>query len=227
MIADLRMGDWRNVLADVECDVLITDPPYSARVHGGHNQVLRNGELVPSTIGYPHWTDDDVSDFVASWAPRTRGWFCAMTSHDLYPVYRESLEGIGRYVFAPIPSIVRGMSLRLCGDGPSNWTVWLVVARPKTRAFASWGTLPGAYVTGNGGRISSFLGGKSINLMRAIVRDYSRTGDLVCDPCAGLATTGVAALELDRRFVGAEINRDTHARAVERLARPAQRDLFA
>lgn len=31
----LRFGDWRQVLADVTCDSLISDPPYSARTHGG------------------------------------------------------------------------------------------------------------------------------------------------------------------------------------------------
>ena len=37
--------------------------------------------------------------------------------------------------------------------------------------------------------------------MREIVRDYSRLGDLVCDPCCGAGTTGLAALHEGRRFV--------------------------
>lgn len=31
---ELRLGDYREVLADVTCDALITDPPYSARTSG-------------------------------------------------------------------------------------------------------------------------------------------------------------------------------------------------
>jgi 23S rRNA G2445 N2-methylase RlmL len=34
---ELRLGDWREVLADVEPDAVITDPPYSERTHSGHN----------------------------------------------------------------------------------------------------------------------------------------------------------------------------------------------
>jgi len=37
------------------------------------------------------------------------------------------------------------------------------------------------------------IGGKPMWLMRALVRDYSRPGNLVCDPCAGGATTLIAA----------------------------------
>lgn len=37
MSADLRLGRWQDVLADVECDALICDPPYSARTHKGHD----------------------------------------------------------------------------------------------------------------------------------------------------------------------------------------------
>ena len=40
-------------------------------------------------------------------------------------------------------------------------------------------------------------------LMGAIVRDYSKRGDLICDPCAGMATTAVAADMFGRLFVGA------------------------
>lgn len=34
---ELRLGDYREVLADVEADAVITDPPYSERTHKGHD----------------------------------------------------------------------------------------------------------------------------------------------------------------------------------------------
>jgi len=63
--------------------------------------------------------------------------------------------------------------------------------------------------------------------MRELVRDYSRHGDLVCDPCAGYTTTGVAAITMGRQFVGAECDEATHAEGVARLSRAqAQPDLL-
>lgn len=70
------------------------------------------------------------------------------------------------------------------------------------------------------------MGAKPIGLMRAIVRDYSRPGDLICDPFCGSGTTAIAALSEGRRFVGSEQKPEHHAIAVARLARGYTPDLF-
>jgi DNA modification methylase len=53
--------------------------------------------------------------------------------------------------------------------------------------------------------------------MRSIVRDYSRPGDLICDPCAGGATTLIAAQLEGRDSIGSEMDPQTHARAMRRI----------
>lgn len=229
---DLRLGRWQDVLADVECDALIVDPPFGARTHAAWREGPRaNGSPGKdrTLITYAEWTPDDVATFVAHWSLRARGWFVAMTSHDLAPAWTDAFEVAGRYAFAPLPCVTLGGSVRLCGDGPSSWTVWAMVARPR-KAFARWGTLPGAYVhsvspgeraEGGGGR------GKPLDLMRALVKDYSRPGDLIVDPCSGYGTTGLAALSMGRRFVGAECDAAAHAEAMKRLSRPTNGDLLA
>lgn len=227
---DLRLGDWREVLADVgEVDALVFDPPYSKRTHDGHDQavndLLRAGSGdMRKQLSYAYLTDDDVRTMVEEWSPRTRGWFAVMSDHVLQRAWESELSAAGRYVFAPVPCVIPGMTVRMAGDGPSSWAVYLTVARPKTREWASWGALPGAYIAkrGSGGHI----GGKPLDLMRAIVRDYSRPGDLVCDPCAGFATTGIAAEGLGRRFIGAEIDPETYAKAMARRSAGVQTEMF-
>lgn len=59
---------------------------------------------------------------------------------------------------------------------------------------------------------------KPVDLCAYLVATFTDPGDLVLDPCAGSATTGVAALQAGRRFVGFEITPDYHQRAVDRLA---------
>jgi site-specific DNA-methyltransferase (adenine-specific) len=53
--------------------------------------------------------------------------------------------------------------------------------------------------------------------MRAIVSDYSRPGDLVCDPTAGYGSTLAAALQKGRRAIGAEVDPEVYAEARKRL----------
>lgn len=218
-----RLGRYQDVLADVTCDAVIADPPYGHRTHASVG-TLRDPSKAKISIEYPHWAADDVVAFVNFWSTRCRGWMVALTSHDLIPAWTEAYESTGRYSFAPVPCVMRGMSIRLQGDGPSGWAVYAMVARPKKRAFAQWGTLDGAYTGGH--PVGGSGRGKPIDLMRAIVRDYSRPGDLVCDPCGGLATTGVAALSMGRKFVGAEMDAETHAKGLERLRGVVPVDLF-
>jgi DNA modification methylase len=62
--------------------------------------------------------------------------------------------------------------------------------------------------------------------MRAIVRDYSRPGDTVCDPTAGWGTTLRAAQETGRLWLGSEMDPHAHAVATKRLAQPYTPPLF-
>lgn len=239
----LRLGRWQDTLGDVECDALIVDAPYSERTHGKQCHGRRDGaEWVESEarwassrgLGYDCMTPADVHAFVNAWAPRTLGWFVSLTDSELYPAWRDSLRANGRYVFAPIPCVQIGMNVRLAGDGPSSWTVWLVVAR--TAALRTWGTLPGAYV-GNpfdagqnsvtASRRSGVVGSKPLWLMRALVRDYTRPGDLVCDPCAGGGTTLLAAVMEGRRAIGAEMDPAHFEIARKRLERGYTPSMFA
>lgn len=224
---DLRLGDWRDVFADLEqVDAVICDPPYGARVHKFEVQRADATSEAGLRPDYAAWTPDNVSEFVHEWNDFCRGWIVALTSHDLVPAWETAFAEVERYAFAPIPCVMRGMSCRMLGDGPSSWAVYAMVARPRTKEFMAWGTLDGAY-SGPPGKEAGGGRGKPLWLMSALVRDYSRPGDLVCDPFAGHGTTLAAALSLGRRAIGAEVDPEAFAEAQRRLSRPLQTDLFA
>ena len=215
---ELRLGQWQDVLADVEADALIVDAPYSNRTHSAYREMP---ELRRAAIEYHAMDAIDVLDFVASWSLRIAGWFVSLTDHVLAPHWSGSLA-INRYVFSPLSCVEPGRSVRLSGDGPAQWSVSAVVARPRSVAYARWGALPGAYVVPQGvgrPRDGKMTGGKPLWLMRALVRDYSRPGDLIVDPCAGAGTTLLAAVIEGRSSIGAEMNPETFELAVSRLRR--------
>lgn len=217
---DFRCGRWQDALANVGMvDAVICDPPYSARTHEG--ALSATGETGVS--GYACWTEEDARAFVGYWTARCRGWLVIASGDRLGPSIRDAAETQGRYVFPLLPVLQHAP--RLSGDGPGCYGHLLCVSRPREARFMSWGSLPGWYEAPREG--SLVRGGKPLGLMRAIVRDYSRPGDLVCDPCAGGGTTLLAAAIEGRRAVGAEMDPATFAKAKARLDAGYTPDMFA
>lgn len=196
-------------------DAVIVDAPYSERTHAGHDTAAasKNEERGFDGfrgIAFRAWNAADVDAFVDLWSPVCAGWFVTITDHVLAPAWAAALERHGRYVFSPLACVEPGSRIRVVGDGPSQWSCFAIVARPRTPEFLRWGTLPGAYVVPRGAErarsSSPVVGGKSSWLMERLVCDYSRPGDLVCDPCCGGGTTLRAAVTNGRRAVGGDVN---------------------
>lgn len=227
-----------SLLAGRTVDALVFDAPYSERTHSGHRdgkltaaraaayaargagdrkreraynaRKSEHGESGRRDIDYAAWGPDDVRKFGDAWTEHCRGWWVSITDDVLSPIWRLEMEHQGLYPFAPLPFVETGSRVRMTGDGPSNWTCWMQVARPRNDTFASWGTLSGAVIVPGERAQNSTLGsdritgGKPISGMIQIVEDYSRPGDLVCDPVAGAGTTLLAAIRTGRRCIGIE-----------------------
>lgn len=222
------------IMAGRKADLLAVDAPYSVKTHSGHQKgkltaeraagfgaknahtaigryAAKNGVAdARSDIEYAAWSNTDVENFVDLWRPLVNGWMCSITDDILAPHWRSSFEVNGLYAFAGLPWVEVGSRVRMSGDGPSAWTCWLMVARPKSREFASWGTLRGAYILpaeNHQNRPDRITGGKSLPGMMELLCDYSRDGALVVDPCLGGGTTALAALKTGRRCIGIEKDR--------------------
>ena len=224
IIGDCRLilGDCREVLPDLPMvDAVIVDPPYSSRTHTGHDSAAVGGKAEGNDkaardgLGYGALTTDDVAHLARQYATICGGWVVWMTDSELALHVRKSLEAVGRYAFSPLPFYQPGRSVRLSGDGPCSWTDWIVVSRTTNQV--KWGTLPGGYVAGAGWNDKARMGGKPTHLMRALVSDYSRRGDLVLDTHMGAGTTGVACALEGRRFIGVEIVEEAFYTACERI----------
>lgn len=232
---DLFLGDWRDADSLGFPDAVLEDPPYGGRTHDGQRHARKTGtrgDLV-SDVGlqYDCLTPEDVERLVKEAHETGAGWCLWQTSHDLIPAYEAACAAVSRYCFAPIPIVMPGMNVRLAGDGPSNWTVYMMVTRTSRKKC--WGTKPGEYRCARdyvAGKLAanSVPGGKPLGLMEAIVRDYTEPGDLILDRYTGGGTTGVAALRNGRRFLGFERKPEHFEIALARLrATREQRSLFA
>jgi site-specific DNA-methyltransferase (adenine-specific) len=240
--AQVWHATWRELLPIVEaaggCDALVVDAPYSAKTHSGHDDGAEQARFRPKderrlrtdkrdgtvyavganrrrSINYLPWTDDDVCAFVDAWAPLVRGWIVSITDHTLAQSWAGAYEVNERLSFQPVPLIERGMTVRLCGGGPSSWATYAMVSRPRTMEWARWSTLDGGYSGPT--EKKPVTGGKPLWLMHALVRDYTRPGDLVVDPCCGAGTTLLAARLEGRRAIGGDAMLEHAELAAERI----------
>lgn len=58
---------------------------------------------------------------------------------------------------------------------------------------------------------------KPLELFKELILDNTNKNDLVVDTCMGSGTTGVACKELDRNFIGIEIDKNSYNIAVNRI----------
>lgn len=216
----LYCGPWEYVLPEPnEPHVIITDTPYSARTHKGHDTATdqvrgTTGQRTRRELDYDAITPETLRHWVGRWSAWGPQWLVVQLSHDLAPAYEEASELAGRYTFAPVPIVQKRP--RLLGDGPANWCVWKMTSRLRTREAMRWRCLPGLYES-HCEKGSPIVGAKPVSLMREIVRDYSDPHHLVVDPCAGWGTALLAAVNERRRAVGAEQDPERFEMAVKRL----------
>lgn len=212
---EVYQADCRDLLPELGgIDHIITDPHFSEQTHTGHNGI--SSRTKRTALNYGSLSEDETVELAGLFASHSAGWVVWFTDDHLAPHIRKAMKSTGRAVFAPLPFIQPGRSVRLSGDGPSSWTDWMVVSR--TASLRKWGTLPGGYVAGEGWKDKEHMGGKPLKLMLAVVSDYSKPGDLVCDPCLGGGTTLVACVKTGRRGIGIERDPATFDKACRRIS---------
>ena len=232
---ELRLGKFQDVLADVErCDAVITDPPYlSACASAGGSWAVgaRHSAVGESPMGYEPASESLLDDLVSFAARICSGWFVAFNDFDGAHYVRSAVRSRGAVSAEPI-AWVKPKCLtppRGANNLPEKGTEFIIASRFKP--LARNGLIPGSYVSPTntpGPNQSLFVtGGKPIDLMRAIVRDFTKPGDLIVEPFSGGGTTLLAAVMEGRRAIGAEMDAGRFEIAVKRLRKGYTTSLFA
>ncbi len=222
---NLHLGRWQDTLDRVIADSLITDAPYSGGTHDGY----RSGSDANDETGidtYPPITRTDAVELASSWHERIGRWVVIFGDHISREWHREAWAMHDEwYVFkAPVVWVKRGAAPRLAGDGPASHCEYITVAR--RRGMKPDGARPGFYLVQTR-RGTDVIGAKSLTGMQAIVRDYSRPGDLIVDPYTGSGTTLLAARAEGRRAVGSEVLPKHYAIARRLIDRGVTGEMFS
>ena len=215
----VHLSAWQDADWPETADALITDPPYAPRTHAGMRD-KSDGESLTNPCDYDSITEDDAIEFAQFWAPRITQWAVIFGDHTTWRWHADAWKAAGWYVFAAVIYCKTNPGPRFSGDGPTSACEWIMIARPigRVRVYKS---RRGAYVgpTANRDQDRRRAGHKPPWLLQQILSDYTEPGDVICDPFAGSATVGEVAISNLRRYVGSEIDPETHAKALRRIER--------
>lgn len=218
--ATLYLGDCRDILPTLpKVDAVVTDPPYGIGEHGGKKR------FGPASV---------TKGFGGHKAYDNLGW-------DNKPPSADTLEAV---IAAGLSAVIWGANhfMSAIARDASKWLVWHKKGADRSD-FAdcelAWTNLPGAvryfrqdwvgFGAINSGESREHPTQKPLTLMKWTIDqvDHCAFASTILDPFMGSGTTGVAAVQMGRDFIGIEREPkyfDIACRRIEEAQR--QGDLF-
>jgi hypothetical protein len=211
-------------LPDGSVTHVLTDPPYSDHTHSKQwigAALTAQGKARVSTahagLGFDPITEEVARAFGAQCARLVQRWTLVFSDLEWHYRWREwmPLPHVRACVWDKVDS-----APQFTGDRPAASAEVFVLFHPEGKKRWNGGGKRNVYryaVNGEKGA-NPHPSTKPLDLMEAIIRDFTDPGDLIVDPFCGSGTTGVAAKRLGRRFIGWERDPKYAAIAEKRIA---------
>ena len=219
--ATLYLGNALEVLPTLAVDHVISDPPYEDELHKAIGRIRRNdGQVMISDLGFDGVNADRAS-IAAHCVAASSGWVILFTLAEGVRAWRDDLQASGARWDTTCFWIKPDSAPRFNGQGPARGAECFVTCWAGT-GYRVWnaGGKRGVYThCVNTGRQGEHPTEKPVPLMSEILSDFTRAGQLICDPFMGSGTTGVACATLGRKFVGVEQDPKWFDLACRRIAK--------
>ena len=200
-------------LPDGHFDVTITDPPYDSTTHEGARSNRKEG--IKNVINFPPLT---MGGFLAMarecvrvskrWVVMTASWQHAALLDEAHDLVRAGVW------------VKPNAAPQFSGDRPGmGWEALIMMHRKGPKEWNGGGKH--SVYTFNVEPAVFHPTGKPLPLIKRLVADFSNEGETVFDPYMGAGTTGVACVQLNRNFVGCEIDGIYFDTAKRRIAAEA------
>lgn len=221
-LATLHHGDCRDILPTLKADAVITDPPYSDHTHGMAKTNKGAGHGV-KLIDFEALTPETFCEVMRLCLGASRGWVVATVDFRHAPLvygWKEFLR-LGAWVKPnPMPQI--------SADRPGQGFETIIVLH-SGEAPKKWNRGGGSGVwTFPTERAAEVPTQKPLELVEALLADFTAPFDYVLDPFMGGGTTGVACAHTNRKFIGIEANAERFQIACQRIENAQRQErLFA
>ena len=219
---ELYLGDCRDILPTLgKVDHVFSDPPYGVEeTHSSHlsSVTLRDGAPARKALGFEGITKEELAAFAAQWVQIAERWvvFSCEWKH------AHALPHLIRLGIWRKPD----GAPQFTGDRPGmGWEAIAICHRDGKKRWngggkhAFWAIPKGV---GDGHPTQ-----KPVALLKAWISDFTDEGETILDPFMGSGTTGVAAAQMGRKFIGIEREPKYFEIACRRIEEAyAQGDMF-
>jgi site-specific DNA-methyltransferase (adenine-specific)/modification methylase len=213
----LELGDSRDLILQVKSasiDLILTDPPYNLSPYSTGNIKAPWRKEINNDLAAWDKTEFFPADWVAEFKRvlKPTGTIFAFTSYNMLGKWHEAFDSeFDTFQFVvwhktnPVPKLRRAGFLNSCELIVALWNrghTWNFTNQRDMHNFIESPICMGAE------RVKSPLHPtqKPVKVLQRLIEWATNPGDIVLDPFIGVGSTGVAALGLNRKFIGFEID---------------------
>ena len=212
----LNADSFRHIreIPDASVDLILTDPPYNLSPYSTGNIRLSWRKDINNDLAEWDRRGFDPADWVEQFIRilKPAGNLFAFTSynllgrwHEVYDPRFDTFQFVVWHKTNPVPKIRKAGFLNSCELIVCAWNrghTWNFLGQKAMHNFVE------APICMGSERVSDPVHPtqKPLKVLKHLISIASNPGDLVFDPFMGVGSTGVAALELGRRFLGVELD---------------------
>ena len=217
--ATLYLGDCMEILPTLgKVDAVITDPPYTDKTHKG----ARTGDGDKVLVDFESISDEEFMSFSKLFVEISETW--VVMTCDWMHTAELARQMPDEFIRAGVWVKPNGMP-QYTGDRPAMG--WESVAMLHRKGKKKWNG-GGRHAVWN---ISKVHGNhpteKPLPLIESFISLFTNQQNTILDPFMGSGTTGVAAVRMDRKFIGIEREQKYFDIACKRIEQEqAQTKLF-
>lgn len=205
------------LLPDLSVDMTLTDIPYGEVSKNGEERAKYKGQLRKIDKGNADMLTFDLQEFLKEVSRITKGSiyiFCGIEQIEpIYTYFKNHKDFMVRQCIwrKTNPSPINGQHMWL-----SSFENCIFAKRRRTKFNQRCKSSVWDFPTG---RSKIHPTEKPVELFKYLIESSSDEGELVFDPCIGSGTTAIASLELNRNYIGFEIDKEYFDKANNRISK--------
>lgn len=214
--------EFMKTLENESIDLIVTDPPYkiTARGNAGNSGGMMQKKLSMQGKIFKHNNIKPIDYIPEFYRLLKDGSHCyIMTNHvNLQEIINVATE----YGFHFIKSLIWNKGNKIMGQYyMSQFEYILFFRKGKGKKINKCGTadilnVPNKKTKDENGK-NLHDTEKPVELMKILVENSSQVGELVLDPFVGVGATAIACKELDRQYIGVELDEHYYNTTVNRI----------